>query len=255
MMPKINVYLPDDLAAAVRDAGIPVSAVCQRALADAVAAADGHPGKGFVAGTSQDHAPPSLTRLTNRARAVIDFAHNAADHDKHRPDSIDVVAGLVDEGHNLAVAVLGALGIDAADVLAESRALALTRHRAAHNQAGETVTGEPRTQAAHPTSGPSPVAEVLERAALEAMNLNHNYIGCEHLLLGIMAGPPDEPVTSTLSTMGVDYASARGAVQATLVGYSYAQANLSFSGLSAPIRSVLDEIRQRLSRLEQTKRN
>ena len=35
-MPKINVYLPDDLAAAVRAADVPVSAVCQRALADAV---------------------------------------------------------------------------------------------------------------------------------------------------------------------------------------------------------------------------
>jgi post-segregation antitoxin (ccd killing protein) len=32
-MPKINVYLPDDLATAVRAANIPVSAVCQKALA------------------------------------------------------------------------------------------------------------------------------------------------------------------------------------------------------------------------------
>ena len=35
-MPKINVYLPDDLANAVREAGIPVSPVCQKALAEAV---------------------------------------------------------------------------------------------------------------------------------------------------------------------------------------------------------------------------
>ena len=35
-MPKINVYLPDDLATAVREAGIPVSPVCQKALAEAV---------------------------------------------------------------------------------------------------------------------------------------------------------------------------------------------------------------------------
>ena len=32
-MPKVNVYLPTDLATAVRDAQIPVSEVCQRALA------------------------------------------------------------------------------------------------------------------------------------------------------------------------------------------------------------------------------
>src|ERR687890_296822 len=35
-MPKINVYLPDDLAEAVKAAGVPVSAVCQRALEQAV---------------------------------------------------------------------------------------------------------------------------------------------------------------------------------------------------------------------------
>jgi post-segregation antitoxin (ccd killing protein) len=35
-MPKINVYLPDELAEAVKAAGVPVSAVCQRALEEAV---------------------------------------------------------------------------------------------------------------------------------------------------------------------------------------------------------------------------
>jgi post-segregation antitoxin (ccd killing protein) len=35
-MPKINVYLPDALASAVKDAEVPVSAVCQAALSDAV---------------------------------------------------------------------------------------------------------------------------------------------------------------------------------------------------------------------------
>ena len=35
-MPKINVYLPDDLAAAVRDTQLPVSAICQAALERAV---------------------------------------------------------------------------------------------------------------------------------------------------------------------------------------------------------------------------
>ncbi|MEV4282819.1 ATP-dependent Clp protease ATP-binding subunit, partial [Actinoplanes xinjiangensis] len=35
-MPKINVYLPDDLAEAVRETGLPVSPICQRALEHAV---------------------------------------------------------------------------------------------------------------------------------------------------------------------------------------------------------------------------
>ena len=41
MPPKINVYLPDELASEVKAAGIPVSAVCQQALADAVASSQG----------------------------------------------------------------------------------------------------------------------------------------------------------------------------------------------------------------------
>ena len=41
MTPKINVNLPDDLAAEVKAAGVPVSAICQQALADAVAAERG----------------------------------------------------------------------------------------------------------------------------------------------------------------------------------------------------------------------
>lgn len=35
-MPKINVYLPQGLAEAVRNAALPVSEICQRALSDAV---------------------------------------------------------------------------------------------------------------------------------------------------------------------------------------------------------------------------
>ena len=37
-MPKVNVYLPDELATAVKAASIPVSTVCQRALEDALRA-------------------------------------------------------------------------------------------------------------------------------------------------------------------------------------------------------------------------
>ena len=36
-MGKVNVYLPDDLEVAVRDAGLSVSPVCQAALRDALA--------------------------------------------------------------------------------------------------------------------------------------------------------------------------------------------------------------------------
>ena len=76
-MPKINVYLPDDLAAAVRDAQIPVSAVCQAALERAV--------RDVSALRSSDEAPATedpaygpFSRFTGRARKSVMLAEGVA---------------------------------------------------------------------------------------------------------------------------------------------------------------------------------
>ena len=63
MSPKINVYLPDELAAEVKAAGIPVSAVCQQALADAVA--------------NQGVEASGEDSLTRRAAGVVAAAREA----------------------------------------------------------------------------------------------------------------------------------------------------------------------------------
>jgi ATP-dependent Clp protease ATP-binding subunit ClpA len=229
-MPKINVYLPDDLAAAVRDTGIPVSAVCQRALADAVAAADGR-----VTDSSESeqarNAGERLNRLTQRAQKVLSIATRAADREHRSATSADVVDGLVEEGGNLALVVLRTLDVDPADLQAESRAT----QNAAQREGAPSATLE----------------EIGDRATTEALNLGHNYIGCEHLLLALIAGPQDEPTAATLRTLGLDLQSTRDAVRAAISGITYAQGQLSFTALSAPVRSILEEIRQRLSRLEQ----
>ena len=80
MSPKINVYLPDDLAAEVRSAGIPVSAVCQQALADAVAQAmTGRTATDEVAGPTDDLSSSFTKRaygvLADAERAEIGRAH------------------------------------------------------------------------------------------------------------------------------------------------------------------------------------
>lgn len=59
LMPKINVYLPDALASAVKDADVPVSAVCQTAL---------------DAGGQAQSAVSSLDRL----RGLLDDGENLA---------------------------------------------------------------------------------------------------------------------------------------------------------------------------------
>src|SRR5690348_6322165 len=102
-MPKINVYLPDDLDSAVRAAHIRVSAVCQRALADAVSAADC---------AVVDPPPPNegdadtfqrlRNRLTDRAMMVIDMAAEATG-DRQHVTSVELAQALAQQGNNLAL--------------------------------------------------------------------------------------------------------------------------------------------------------
>ena len=111
-MPKVNVYLSEDLATAVRDANIPLSAVCQSALERAVR---------DVTSARQAQAVPAaepswgvLQRFTPRARNALtaaqeedrEFPHNylATEH---------ILLGMLDEGENLAVKVMLALDVDA----------------------------------------------------------------------------------------------------------------------------------------------
>ncbi len=214
-MPKINVYLPDELAESVRRAGIPVSSVCQRALADAVAAADGPP--------LPDSSAPELARYTNRARQVVTTARAA----QAAPTSVDVANGIVAEGHNLAVAVLNGFDVDLDDFVAELRGLA----RAPGARADEMTV-------------------VLQRAAEQALDLANNYVGCEHLLLGILEASPGEVTADALRAVGVDAKAARRTISAALAGITYARDAGMTAGLTAPIRSALEEIRTRLAHLE-----
>jgi ATP-dependent Clp protease ATP-binding subunit ClpA len=216
-MPKINVYLPDDLAAAVKAAGIPVSSVCQHALADAVAAAEGPtPEAGIGAGEA---------KLTERAQKALDAARASAGDSA--PRTPHLLGALLGEGPNLGRAILGALDIEPGDVIDEVRALL----RRDPDSAG-------------------PMADVPPRAVDEAQHLGHNYVGTEHLLIALSNGPVDELVAATLTKMGATPESLRIGVRTALAGWAHARETLTLSGLSAPIRAALDDIRQRLSRME-----
>jgi len=211
-VPKINVYLPDDLAAAVKEAGIPVSSVCQQALAEAVAAVSVAPAAG---GDAVD--TPGWNRFTARARAAVQAAV-AAD----RPTTTDLLAAVVDGGDNLALSVLTSVDVEPADLLAEARGL----------------------------PGATDLASALERSTTEALRLQHNYIGCEHLLLGLAAGPEDDAVVAALRSVGLGLPTLRTAVGGAVAGVAFTRTQSVSAGLSAPIRTILEDIRGRLTRLE-----
>ncbi|WP_181781414.1 Clp protease N-terminal domain-containing protein [Pseudonocardia pini] len=211
-MPKINVYLPDDLAAAVKEAGIPVSSVCQQALAEAVA---GAPSAGGAA--MDDSETPGWNRFTARARTAV---RAAVAHD--RPTTTDLLAAVVDEGDNLALTILATLDVEPPDLLAEARGL----------------------------PGATDLASALERSTTEALRLQHNYIGCEHLLLGLATGPADDAVVVAMRSVGLDRDRLRTAVGAAVAGVAFTRTQQASAGLTAPLRTILEDIRTRLTRLE-----
>src|SRR5581483_6584478 len=118
-MPKVNVYLPDALAEAVKDAQVPVSAACQAALEKAVRDV------ASIRGTAETPAPEDeargpFARFTPRARHAIVLAQERAREVPHdHVDTEHLLLGVVDEDANLALKVLTSLESEPADLRAE----------------------------------------------------------------------------------------------------------------------------------------
>ena len=127
-------------------------------------------------------------RFTERARKVMTLARQEAQ--KLNNDYIGtehILLGLVQEGSGVAAQVLKNLEVDLRKVRAEVERLV--------EQGTSPVTG--------PQLPFTPRAKrVLELALEEAQNLGHNYIGTEHLLLGLIR-ESDGPAAHVLQNLGV----------------------------------------------------
>jgi ATP-dependent Clp protease ATP-binding subunit ClpA len=235
-MPKVNVYLPDELAAAVKETQIPVSAVCQAALERAV--------RDVTAARNAEDVPryelPGVGmygRFTPRARKVMSLAQDAARRAKHSHVGTEhVLMGVLDEGGNVAVKVLADLDVEADDLRAELQAsMAPSGKGKAKGKAGGHLPFTPLSKRA------------LELTAKEALRLGHNYVGSEHLLLGLLA--TEEGVASkVLRRMGIELHTTRQAVVMALL--SFVAPPVKQTGPSAPSQSTLDQILSRLDAIE-----
>jgi ATP-dependent Clp protease ATP-binding subunit ClpA len=232
-MPKINVYLPDDLADAVREAGLPVSAICQRALQEAVTRVDGirkvalgELDTGALAGL----LPQATARMVAVLAAAIDTART---RDDARVTTGDLLNALIGEGGNLGLQVLRALDVDTT---------ALT----------VPPTGEPAPEG-DGTRFTIPAAAVLAAATSEATALGHNYLGCEHLLIGL-AAEPGGAAGRLLRDHGADDKATRRAVTMALTGYAHLRATTGTAnvatGILTAVRAELAPLVQRIEALE-----
>lgn len=152
-----------------------------------------------------------------------------------------LLVGLLDEGNNLGVSVLVALDVD----LEELRSAAL---RVEVDEAGVPGPAEKGGLESNPGSlwtGLSFPSRLAIASALEAsVDLGHNYIGCEHLLIGLLSAS-DSEASRVLRSFGVDRASAYRAVTTAIAGFAYAK---QASGASEA--SKLDAISRRLDDIE-----
>jgi ATP-dependent Clp protease ATP-binding subunit ClpC len=114
---------------------------------------------------------PVFERFTERARQVVVLAQDEARALKHNYIGTEhILLGLLREEEGLAARVLESLDITVEEVRAQVARIV--------GQGDEVTTGQiPFTPRAK---------KVLELALREALSLGHNYIGTEHILLGLV---------------------------------------------------------------------
>ena len=135
-----------------------------------------------------------FNRFTERAKKVIFLAREEArrlDHDYLGTEHI--LLGLIREGEGIGAAALQNLAIDLAQVRAGVE-------KAVGRGGGTLFLGQiPFTPRAK---------KVLELAVTEARNLGHNYIGTEHLLLGLIR-EAEGVAAQILTSLGADLGKVR----------------------------------------------
>src|SRR5262245_52633388 len=111
-------------------------------------------------------------RFTDRAKKVMNLARQEAQRFNHEYLGTEhILLGLVQEGSGVAANVLKNMGIDLTKIRAEVEKIVKT------GPSMVTMGQLPFTPRAK---------KVLELSMEEASNLGHNYIGTEHLLLGLI---------------------------------------------------------------------
>ncbi|HEX6329076.1 MAG TPA: Clp protease N-terminal domain-containing protein [Jiangellaceae bacterium] len=167
--------------------------------------------KRFVARAEDLGADTSLyDRLTDRAKHVAAAAQEEARRTGHaQVDSLHVVLGLTAEPKGLAVLAIHAQGVRLDDV-----------RSAVMDALGGDHGGRPSTD--HVPFGPE-AKKVMQLALREALRFGHNYVGTEHILLGLLRDEKSAG-TGVLTDLGVKRHESQRWVLAALEGYRRARA-------------------------------
>ena len=175
-----------------------------------------------------------FNRFTERARKVLVLSKEEARRFNHDYIGTEhVLLGLVREGEGVACAVLQNLGVDLERLRIEIEKLVSS------GSVGSVLGDIPFTPRAK---------KALELAAEEARGLSHNYIGTEHILLGLLR--EEEGVASqVLLSTGVDLKGVRREIATLLGGSAHPQPNEGGSSQPASKTPALDSFGRDLTKL------
>src|SRR5438309_5308902 len=181
-------------------------------------------------------------RFTDRARRVVVLAQEEARMLNHNYIGTEhILLGLIHEGEGVAAKALESLGISLEAVRAQVEEII--------GHGGSAPSGHiPFTPRAK---------KVLELSLREALQLGHNYIGTEHILLGLIR-EGEGVAAQVLVKLGADLSRVRQQVIQLLSGYAGGKETAGAtagSGESAPSGSlVLDQFGRNLTQLAREKK-
>ncbi|MGH9277718.1 MAG: Clp protease N-terminal domain-containing protein, partial [Acidimicrobiales bacterium] len=179
-------------------------------------------------------------RFTDRARRVVVLAQEEARLLNHNYIGTEhILLGLIHEGEGVAAKALESLGISL---------------EAVRNQVEEIIGQGGSSPSGHIPFTPR-AKKVLELSLREALQLGHNYIGTEHILLGLIR-EGEGVAAQVLVKLGADLSRVRQQVIQLLSGYSGKEATSGApSAESAPTGSlVLDQFGRNLTQLAREKK-
>src|SRR5438067_1670634 len=173
-------------------------------------------------------------RFTDRARRVVVLAQEEARMLNHNYIGTEhILLGLIHEGEGVAAKALESLGISLDAVRGQVEEII------GQGQAAPTghIPFTPRAK------------KVLELSLREALQLGHNYIGTEHILLGLIR-EGEGVAAQVLQKLGADLNRVRQQVIQLLSGYAGGKGETAPGGEQAPQGSmVLDQFGRNLTQL------
>ena len=189
-------------------------------------------------------------RFTDRARRVVVLAQEEARLLNHNYIGTEhILLGLIHEGEGVAAKALEELGISL---------------EAVRNQVEEIIGQGSQSPSGHIPFTPR-AKKVLELSLREALQLGHNYIGTEHILLGLIR-EGEGVAAQVLVKLGADLSRVRQQVIQLLSGYSGSGAGAPSGGEKARASSgggggdaasgsmVLDQFGRNLTQMAREKK-